>query len=77
MRATLEFDLDDTYDAELHLAASRVRDYFITLFNLDNWLREQMKYQDLPADVYDTYDLVRKQMYHFMDYNGVSLDDLT
>ncbi len=77
MKAILKFDLDDSYDEDLHLAACRVQDYWSTLFNMDNWLREQMKHQELTDDVYDTYDLVRKQLYHLMDCNGVSLADLS
>ena len=77
MRATIAFDLDEPHDREMHNVCVNADKYLFSLWNLDGWLRAQLKYDDLTDDVYDTYDLVRKQLYHFMDANGVSLDDLS
>jgi len=53
-------------------------DYWCSLFDLDEWLREQVKYNnDLSVDEYDTYDRTREKLRDIMDRHGVNLMDYT
>ena len=77
MRGTIEFDLTDHDECQQHHVAVHAADYFFALWDLDGWLRSQMKYETLSDDTYDAYDLARKQLCHFMDMHGVDLSDLS
>ena len=51
-------------------------DYWCSLFDLDEWLREEVKYNnDLSGDTYDAYDKVREKLREIMDRHGVNLLD--
>jgi len=56
--------------------AMNYHEYFNVLYELDDWLRTQMKYHpNLSGDTYDAYDECRDKLRGFMEANGVSLLD--
>jgi len=71
IKITQEFD--NNRDASNSLKAV---DYWASLFDLDEWLREQVKYNNsLSSDAYDAYDKVREKLREKMESNGVNLLD--
>ena len=51
-------------------------DYWCSLYDLDEWLRSETKYNDnLSDDAYYTYDKVREKLREIMDGHGVNLLD--
>jgi len=54
------------------------RNYYLSLWDLDQWLRSQVKYNnDLSHDTADAYDRVRDMLRDYMDGHGCSLEDLS
>lgn len=45
MKATLEFNLDDPSDKRAHARCAKATEAYIALFNIDNKLREYVKYE--------------------------------
>ena len=67
MKATLEFNLpDDNQDFELATKASKM---FSTLWELDSWLRGEVKYHER-----EEFDEVRDKLRELMSGNGIDLD---
>jgi len=51
-------------------------DYWCSLYDLDNWLREEVKYNNNLSDATnDAYDEVRNKLRNIMDRHGVNLLD--
>ncbi len=65
-----------TNDRLDHLYAFHGSDFLTSLWDLDQWLRGQVKYnpEAQSEDVLDAYDIVRDKIREFMDDNGVNLD---
>jgi hypothetical protein len=74
MKATLEFDLpDDQIDFDF---ATKGQKYYSTLWEMDQWLRSQIKYNEkLTDEQHDTYEACRDQLREIMNDNSVSFDD--
>ena len=52
--------------------------YWNSLYELDDWLRSQCKYNnDLSEDTYPAYDRVRELIHATMESNAVDLMDYT
>ena len=65
MKATLTFDEEDDL-----LTAINGYKYKLALWDLDQFLRGEMKYGDLPAEEYDYAEKVRKKLCELLnDYN--------
>lgn len=60
-------------EAHVHLHAT---DYFNALWELDMYLRDQTKHQDLSVDEWDTTQRIRDRLHELMEAHGVSLLDL-
>lgn len=75
MKAILEFDLPEE-QSEFDFA-SRGHKWSFALWELDQWLRSQMKYNDhnMTEEEYNAYEKCRNQLRDFMQDNGVSFDD--
>ena len=69
MKATLEFDLPEDFGA--HLRAVQADRLTFVLWDLDQWLRDQIKYQD-------NHDVqpVRDKLHEILDDHGLILDTL-
>ena len=71
MKAILEFDLPDDQDEyDLHTNA---RQYHNALFDLMNYLRAKVKYEDLPEAEYKLADKIYEDFYNILNNNEVTL----
>jgi len=76
MKLTLHFDLPEDRDA--YRMAFSGPDYYFSLLDLDNWLRNEIKYrEDLSDETRGIYERVREVMGEVMADHGVSLDDVS
>lgn len=67
------FETEDKQEAELHLKAG---DYKLILWDLDNWLRNHVKYNpdELSGPQLDILDKTREELRDIMFRYNVSLD---
>ena len=74
MKAILEFNLpDDQIDFNF---ATRGGKYYCALWEMDQWLRSQVKYNEsLTDEQHDTYQKCREQLRECMSDNDVSFND--
>lgn len=76
MRVTLSFHLPQEEDS-YKLAIDGQR-YFSSLYDLDNWLRGLIKYDEHLSDASRAaYECVRSELHRIMADNRVSLDDVS
>ena len=69
MKATLEFDLPE--DSGAHLRAVHADNLAFVLWDLDQWFRDEIKYQD-------NHDMqpARDKLHEILDDRGIILDTL-
>ena len=70
MKAILEFDLNEPDEREEHLRCVRALDLCLVLWDFDQILRSEIKYND------KDWQEVRDKLTEIMDEHGVNLDDL-
>lgn len=70
-KARLEFDLKDNDDQYEFHVATKATSMALSLWELDNWLRDQVKYHER-----DELQDVRDKLHEFLDVNGLNLEDL-
>lgn len=58
-------------------AVNSYKEYFFSLWDLDQWLRNELKHKELPENVDVAYDTIRDKIREIMDEYNCSLDDLT
>jgi hypothetical protein len=76
-KAILEFDLNEVEDVTAHKRAVKAIDMAIVLWDMDQYLRNQLKYNDkITGEVYDALDKAREQLREFMNEHNISLDEL-
>jgi hypothetical protein len=74
MKATLEFNLPE--DADAHLTALNGVKYLLAAQELDNYLRNEIKYNDALHENYaSAFDLVRTKLRELFEEYGVELYD--
>jgi molecular chaperone GrpE (heat shock protein) len=80
MKATLEFDLTDSDQAQEHYRCIRATDMAIILFELSSAKKrfyhviESAQEEDINA--YDGVDMVLEKLHELLEEHGVSLDKL-
>jgi hypothetical protein len=74
MKATLEFNLPD--DQEEHTVAVHAKDLYLSLWDLDQWLRGRIKYpeQNTFESPEDALEKTREQLREIMTDHGVNLE---
>ena len=74
MKAILEFNLPDE-QSEFTTACTGAK-WVHSMWELDQWLRSQMKYHDheMSEDEYNAYERVRDKLYEVMSNNNISFD---
>ena len=73
MKAILEYNLPE--DSEAFNVASKATDLYLVLWELDQILRDKVKYgEGLSDDVYKAYDLLRDKIRDMLFEHGCSLD---
>lgn len=78
MKAFLKFDLPDDQDA--FTLATKGGDYWNCLWDLDEWLRGELKYRsDLWAERNGelTLEKVRDKLFEILDDKNCNLDDVS
>jgi hypothetical protein len=74
MKAVLKFDMTD-YDDKLEFEiAVNGKNFLATLWELDQYLRGRLKYEDLPEIVYKALEETREHLHEELSHNGASLD---
>ena len=77
VKAILEFDLNEVEDVTAHKRAVKAIDMAMALWDMDQYLRQQLKYNDkITGEVYDALDKAREQLREFMNQHNVDLDEL-
>ena len=76
-KATLEFDLNEPDDVEAHKRAIKSIDLVFALWDIDQYLREQVKYNEsLSKEAYDALDKAREEFYNILNKRNISFDEL-
>lgn len=65
MEGILKFNLPEE-QSEFNLAIKGV-DYSSVLHEFDQYLRNKLKYEDLPDDKHDTYQEIRDKLYEIVN----------
>lgn len=72
MQAKLIFDLPE--EKEEFTLASKGPDLWSVVFEMDQWLRKQLKYGHTFFDTNEALEATRDKLNHIMDENGISID---
>jgi hypothetical protein len=70
-KATIEFNLDDREDVKAHLRCVKSTSMAVTLWDIDQHLRNEAKYKDN-----EVAEKLREEIREIMDDNGINLDEL-
>ena len=66
-----------TSDKAEALQAMKATNYLLALWDVDQWLRGQVKYgYDLTPDTQDAYEKAREELHDILAGYGISLDEL-
>ena len=66
-----------TTDKREFQQALKATDYLLALWEMDSWLRGQVKYgYDLTPDTQDAYEKAREELHDILAGYGISLDEL-
>lgn len=78
MKAILEFNLDEQDDEMAHKRAVKSLDMALTLWDIDGYLRGQIKHapDSMSPEVYGTLQDVRDKLYEIMSKHSIDLDEL-
>lgn len=76
MKAILEFNLPE--EEEDHRGALNAVNYWLVLWDLNGWLRGELKHNDkLDDKTAEVYESIREKMSDLMVEHHVSLDDFS
>ena len=75
-KATLTYDLDQPEDLEEFELANNARKYYSVIWDLDQYLRNFVKYPSDREDpiLTDTMDKVRTELWKLMNEHNLNLD---
>lgn len=78
MKAILEFNLDEQDDEIAHKRAVKSLDMALTLWDIDGYLRGQIKHapDSMSPEVYSALQDVRDKLYEIMSKHSIDLDEL-
>lgn len=76
MKATLEFDLNDSDDIQAHLRCVKALDLVLFILKIEGELRGQLKHGQLTDCQYETLDKFRDTFYQEMNARGINIDEL-
>jgi len=71
MNATLKFDLPEERD-DFEIAVNGWK-YRSVLWDLDNFLRSKLKYEELNDGEYAVYEKVREQLWNLLNEDSLTL----
>jgi hypothetical protein len=76
VKATLEFNLDDFLDRKAHKRAISATDAYILLFDLDQYLRNKLKYTELGIEGEAILLEVREKLTELQTQYSIYTEDL-
>lgn len=78
MKGILEFNLDESDEREAHLRAVKSTNLAIALWEIDQYLRGEIKHapDSMPVEVFNKLQDVRGRFYDIMSDNNINLDEL-
>ena len=76
MKATLEFDLNDSDDIQAHLRCVKALDLVLFILKIEGELRGKLKHGNLTDCQYETLDKFRDEFYQEMNQRGINIDEL-
>ena len=76
MEAILKFDLNDSDDVRAHLRAVKALDMALALWDMDGYLRANIKYGELDDKTYKALTETRDELRSIMQKHSVDLDEL-
>jgi len=76
MKAELTFDLDQPADREAHMRCVKATELALCLWDLDQWLRTEIRRKSTSAELCITYQSIRDILHELMDHHGINLEEL-
>ena len=76
MQATLEFNLDDPEDDMAYTRCVKAKDMALTLWDIDQYLRDQIKYGQIDESTHKALSTTRDVLNQVMSNRNVDLDEL-
>jgi len=76
MKAELTFDMDQPADREAHMRCVKATELALCLWELDQWLRAEVRRDTGSAEWRAGYQCARDVLHEFMDHHGVRLEEL-
>ena len=73
MRAVLTFNLPD--EQQEYALANKGSSLSCILWDMDQWLRSETKYETLDEKTYEAYDKVRERLREIMYEHGLTFDN--
>jgi hypothetical protein len=67
---TIEFHHDE--EAEFQMC-NQAHDYWNALFDLDQWLRNKLKYEEINEEQYKAFEEVRNELYQKLNEYNINL----
>ena len=77
MQMTLTFDMDEPDQLENAIVAIHAQDLYLSLWDLDKWLRSKVKYATKGGERINAFSDVREHLRDLMHGRGVNLDMLS
>ena len=76
MKATLDFNLDDSDDARAHLRAVKALDMALALWDMQQYFRGKLKHGELSNDADSALSNARDILREIMSDHSIDLDEL-
>jgi hypothetical protein len=76
MKATLEFDLNDSEDIIAHKRCVKALDMAISLHEILNHFRTQLKYGDYSGEAYEVIEKCQADVIDILNSNSIDIDEL-
>ena len=76
MEAILKYNLDEVDDKCKHLAAIKAMDMASVIWDMDQWLRQKLKYEELSEEQDFAYQKTRDALHEILSEHSVDLDSI-
>lgn len=70
--ATLTFDLNEPDDRRAHLECVKAPDVIMAIYDFNAFLREKMKYGELPEEQYKVYETISDKLHEIVNESDLS-----
>lgn len=76
MQATLTFNLDNIDDRIAHLRAVKAMDLALSIWNIQELLRDRLKYEGLSDLQYDEAETIKNKINEILNEHNICIDEL-